>query len=172
MGTKNWSSWSLRAWLMLRRCRVAFAEEVVALRQPGTQAYLRRRSPSGKVPFLEHGSCIVWDTLAIAEYLAERFPHVPLWPADAAARAVARSVSAEMHSGFAALRETMPMDFLGSVSAFEPDMETQKDIERIEAIWNRCRETYGMEGAFLFGTWSSADAMFAPVVSRFLTYSI
>lgn len=172
MGTKNTSSWSLRAWLMLRRCGVLFNEEVIALRQPDTKANLQRRSPSGKIPFLEHDSRTVWDTLAIAEYLAERFPERLFWPVEISARATARSVSAEMHSGFAALRDTMPMDFTSSLSGFEPDVETGADIKRIEAIWAHCRKNYGAEGGFLFGDWSFADAMFAPVVSRFVTYGI
>ena len=157
---------------MLRRCGVPFTEELIALRQPDSKANLQRRSPWGKVPFLEHESHMVWDTLAIAEYLAERFPERRLWPAQISARATARSISAEMHSGFAALRETMPMDFTGSFSGFEPDGQTGADIKRIEAIWTQCRTNYGAEGRFLFGGWSIADAMFAPVVSRFVTYGI
>lgn len=172
IGSRNYSSWSLRPWLVLRRCGVDFDEEVIELRQPNTLKILRERSPSGLVPFLKHGDRLVWDTLSICEYLAEAYPEVGLWPTDAHVRAVARSMSAEMHAGFAAMRQAMPMDFLATVADFVPDAAVEADIKRIVQLWTEARTQFGQGGAFLFGSWSIADAMYAPVVSRFKTYGI
>ncbi len=172
LGNKNYSSWSLRPWLSLKQTGVAFDEEVIPLSEPTTRSTILRYSPSGKVPALKHNELTVWDGLAICEYLAETFPEAKLWPADKAARAVARSVSAEMHSGFAALREHLPMNMRSSFPNRGVTPEVQADINRITAIWRDCRKRFGEGGPFLFGSFTNADAMYAPVVSRFRTYKI
>ncbi len=181
LGNKNYSSWSLRGWLALERSGVAFDETVIALRRPDSKARLLKASPSGRVPVLkvtEKGKITkVWDSLAIAEYLAERFPEAGLWPAAPAERALARAVSAEMHAGFGALRTFMPMDItrrhaaMGEAVRRAPDVA--QDIARIVEIWNDCRKRVGRRGGgFLFGDFTAADAAFAPVVSRFVTYQV
>lgn len=171
IGNKNLSSWSLRPWLLLRQADVPFEEVPIRLDRDDTAEQIRRYSPSGKVPALLVGDVAVWDSLAIAEFLAEERPE--LWPAQAEARAVARSVSAEMHSGFADLRRFMPMDFTARFGP--PGMVLRgvaADIARITTIWNDCRKRYGRGGPFLFGQFSIADAMYAPVCSRFTTYAV
>ena len=172
LGSKNTSSWSLRAWLMMRQCGVPFEEEIIQFRQPDTQDRLLALSPSGLVPALRHKDRLIWDSLAIGEYLAEWFPEAHLWPTDEAARAIARSVSAEMHSRFFPMRSTMAMYFLDGKHGFVPGEKTQGNIDRIKAIWTDCRSRFGSGGDFLFGKWSNADSMYAPVVSRFRTYEI
>lgn len=172
IGNKAFSSWSLRPWLALKRTGRPFREIVIPLRQPDTAARIAEHSPSGRVPCLRHGDRVIWDSLAICEYLAETVPEAALWPADAHARAVARSVSAEMHSGFAALRTFMSMD----LKAFRPGVgrnaESEADIARVFALWRDARSRFGAGGPFLFGDFSIADAMYAPVVTRFLTYGV
>ena len=176
LGNKRYSSWSLRGWLLLQRTGATFDDIVIPLDLPQTKRDILSHSPAGKVPALKTGDTVIWDSLAIAEYLHERFPKAGIWPKDAGARALARSVSAEMHSGFPALREHMPMD----VCAQDPargqralaDPQVTADIDRAIAIWKDCREWYGSGGDFLFGDWSAADAMYAPVVTRFATYEI
>jgi glutathione S-transferase len=170
IGDKNYSSWSLRPWLVLKAFGIPFAERLVRLRRPQTKAEILTRSPSGKVPALRADGLVVWDSLAIMEFLAERHPNAGIWPADPEARTIARCVSAEMHSGFAALRNECAMDFR-SVLGF-PDLSdaARQDIARIVAIWIGCRRRFGSGGEFLFGAFSAADAMYAPVVSRFITY--
>ena len=172
IGTKTYSSWSLRAWLPLRRLGVAFGEILIPLRQPGSKAAILRHSPSGKVPYLEHKGVAVWESLAIGEFLAEAYPRARLWPADAAARALARAVATEMHAGFAALRTHMPMDLRGSYPGQGMNSEVAADIARITAIWRGCRGDQAAAGPFLFGHFTVADAMFAPVVTRFVTYEV
>ena len=172
IGNKNYSSWSLRGWLPLKATAVAFEEVLIPLSQPSTRAEVLRHSPSGFVPALKHGSLLVWDSLGIGEYLAELFPQAKLWPADTNARAVARSISAEMHSGFRALRVHYPMNMRSSFPNRAPTPEVQVDIDRIRAIWHDCRERFGRGGDFLFGHFTVADAMYAPVVSRFRTYRV
>jgi glutathione S-transferase len=172
LGNKNYSSWSLRAWLMLRRTGAAFDEVVIPIRRPDSRETILRHSPSGKVPALRHGERTVWDSLAIGEYLAETFPEAGLWPADAGARAVARSVSAEMHSGFLDMRRAMPMNMRSSVPKREISDGVQGDINRISAIWRDCRTRFSDGGPYLFGAFTIADAMFAPVASRFRTYGV
>ena len=172
LGNKNYSSWSLRPWLSLKQTGVAFDEEVIPLSEPTTRSTILRYSPSGKVPALKHNELTVWDGLAICEYLAETFSEAKLWPADKAARAVARSVCAEMHSSFAALREHLPMNMRSSFPNRGVTPEVQADINRITAIWRDCRKRFGEGGPFLFGSFTNADAMYAPVVSRFRTYKI
>jgi glutathione S-transferase len=173
LGNKNYSSWSLRPWLVLKRTTVDFDEVVIPLYQPGSRETILKYSPSGHVPALRHGAVTVWDSLAICEYLAESFPNFALWPKDHEARALARSVSAEMHSGFEALRGHLPMNVRSSFPGRGVTPEAQADINRIMAIWRDCRSRFGEgRGDFLFGEFTIADAMFAPVVSRFRTYRI
>ena len=171
LANKNYSSWSLRAWLVMKRTGADFAEEVIPIRQAESRQTILRHSPSGKLPALDHQGMLVWDSLAIAEFLAETYPNAQLWPKDAAARAAARAVSAEMHSGFLDLRRTMPMNVRSHFPGREITPETQADINRISAIWRECRKQHG-GGDFLFGAFSIADAFFAPVASRFKTYGI
>jgi glutathione S-transferase len=171
LGNKNYSSWSLRAWLALKRTALDFDEVVIPLYQPGSRETVLKYSPSGRVPALRHGELTVWESLAICEYLAETFPNFELWPTDPAARARARSVSAEMQSSFRALREHMPMNIRSSFPGRGVTPEVQADINRIMAIWRDCRTRYGdRNGEFLFGQFTIVDAMFAPVVTRFRTY--
>ncbi|MSP43642.1 MAG: glutathione S-transferase family protein [Alphaproteobacteria bacterium] len=173
IGDRNISSWSLRPWLVLKHLGVAFDEVRVRLRQPDTRRQNLRHSPSGKVPVLKHNGLVIWDSLAIAEYLAEQFPARHLWPADAAARATARAISAEMHSGFQALRTHLPTDILGRFPGKGLDGEgVALDIARIQEIWQDARTRFGAGGPFLFGAFGIADAMYAPVISRFLTYNV
>jgi glutathione S-transferase len=174
IGNKNYSSWSLRAWLALKETGVEFDEQRIALDSPQTKAEILRHSPSGKVPCLVDGSLVVWDSLAICETANERYAGGALWPADADARAHARAVAAEMHSGFAALRTYMPMDIrsskhdTGATAAKRADVSA--DIARIHAIWSDCLGRSG--GPLLYGGFSIADAFFAPVVTRFRTYGV
>ena len=170
IGNKNYSSWSLRPWLMLKHVRVDFDELRIPLFVPGAREQLLAQSPAGLVPVYREDALLVWDTLAIGEYLYETYSE--LWPADRAARARARSVSAEMHSGFAALRKGMPMNIraVGRKVAGSPELEA--DITRIKNIWRELRKQYASAGPWLFGQYSIADAMFAPVVFRFLTYGV
>jgi len=168
---KNYSSWSVRPWLVLRHFDIPF-EEVIALlfADETAKATIASWSAAGKVPVLKDGELTVWDSLAIMEYLAETHPEKPLWPADPAARARARSVSAEMHSGFTALRNEMPMNARGHVANFSYSDDCAADIVRTMAIWQECLERSG--GPFLFGGFTIADAMYAPVISRFHTYGV
>jgi glutathione S-transferase len=172
IGDKNLSSWSLRPWLALKYCRIPFVEEHVRLRQPDSKAEILRNSPSGKVPVLKGKVGLVWDSLAILEYLAEQHPECGLWPDGQEARAAARCISAEMHSGFFALRNEMSMDLLGRFRTPHMSDALEADIERIVAIWHDARGRFGAGGPFLFGAFTNADAMFAPVATRFRTYGV
>lgn len=174
MGNKAYSSWSLRPWLAMKQAGLAFAETVIPLRQPDTAARIAEHSPSGRVPSLIHAGLTVWDSLAICEYVAELAPEAGLWPADRAARAVARAVSAEMHSGFVSLRTSMPMNLKGDRKGQGMTDATAADIARIEALWADMRARFGIPagGPFLFGAFTIADAMFAPVVTRLETYGV
>jgi glutathione S-transferase len=204
IGTKVWSSWSLRPWLLMRECGIPFDETVIELRQPHSAANISRVSPSGKVPVLfdrkllsgagvaAGDGLVIWDTLAIVEHLAEHHPGVGIWPRDPSARAIARAVSAEMHAGFAALRQHCPMDFHARSLAPTDPAAIAADVRRILALWADCRRRFGgagparpdsgmpsqtgmdpdAGGPFLFGAFCAADAMFAPVVSRFTSYNI
>jgi glutathione S-transferase len=172
VGNKNYSSWSLRPWLAMRQAGIAFEEAVIPLYQGGSKAALLEHSPAGKVPVLKHGGRTVWDSLAIMEYLAETFPAAGLWPRDAAARALARSILAEMHAGFAALRGGMPMSLREHLPSQGRSDAVSADIERVTAIWRDCRARFGDGGSFLFGAFSIADAMYAPVATRFRTYAV
>ena len=188
VGNKNYSSWSMRGWLMVKKSRQPFEEVVVGLDRPDTAENIRKYSPSGRVPVLLSGNLTVWDSLAIGEYLAETYPAANLWPKDAEARAVARSISAEMHSGFVALRTHCPMKMKEQIQQDTPQ-EALDDAARVRAIWASTRERYGggagfacdgrrpeaaalETGPFLFGAFTIADAMYAPVVSRFRTYGL
>ncbi len=170
LGNKNYSSWSLRPWLLMRTFGIAFDEINVEIYSPGARARILEHSPSAKVPALKLGGLTIWDTLAIIEYLSECHPDLAIWPQEHEARAMARSLSNEMHSGFEALRSAMPMDLVSSKPANEVSEGVGHDITRIVALWRMCRTTYGAGGPFLFGEFCAADAMFAPVISRFRTY--
>jgi len=172
IGNKAYSSWSLRPWLALRHAGADFAELVVPLRQPDTKATLLSHAPSGKAPSLRHGDLVVWDSLAICEYVNELFPAAQLWPADPSVRAVARSVAAEMHSGFPDLRKNLFMDVRNSHHRPDRVAAAQADIDRVLAIWTDCRTRFGASGPFLFGAFSIADAMFAPVATRLRTWNV
>ena len=170
IGNKNYSSWSLRGWIALRACTEDFDEVPILLRKPTTIADIRAYSPAGKVPTLIDGDRVIWDSLAICEYLAEIFPDAGLWPEDGAARAHARCVSAEMHAGFVNLRNHMPMNCRASLPGRGATQAALTDIARIEALWDDCRARFGGGGDFLFGQFTAADAMYAPVASRLATY--
>lgn len=171
IGNKNYSSWSLRGWLALKESGIPFDEVVIPLDEPATRSTVLRFSPSGRVPALHHGECLVWDSLAIGEYVAELAPERQLLPAAPAARALCRSVVAEMHGGFASLRQQLPMNIRSSFPGRAITPEVQADINRIAAIWRTLRASAG-PGPFLFGAITLADAAFAPVVSRFRTYGV
>jgi glutathione S-transferase len=171
IGNKNYSSWSLRPWLVLKQVGLNFQEILIDLGTPNTHKEIRRYSPSGKVPVLLDGDLTVWESLAICEYIAENFIK-DLWPQDREARAYARSVSQEMHSGFANLRQQMPMNCRTRYPREGMKPGVQADIDRITAIWRECRQQYGSGGEFLFGNFTIPDAMFAPVISRFISYDV
>jgi glutathione S-transferase len=170
IANKNYSSWSLRPWLLLKHAGIAFEEEKLSFNDPEFKARVRRYSPAGKVPVLVDGDLVVWDSLAIAEYVAEKHAEARLWPEDAAVRARARSICAEMHSGFAAMRNHMGMNCELSLSGVLFDREVQADVARVLDIWHACREAHQAQGPFLFGRFSVADAFFAPVTRRFVGY--
>lgn len=172
IGNKAYSSWSLRPWLALRHIGVPFDEEVIPLHAEGSKQRILGHSPAGKVPVLHHGAVTIWDSLAICEYLAERHPGAGLWPWDPAARAVARSVSAEMHSGFQDLRRNLFMDLKRSLDDPARRTAAASDIARVQEIWRDCRNRFGDDGPFLFGRFSIADCMFAPVCTRFATWGV
>lgn len=172
IGTKAWSTWSLRPWLVLKHIGVPFRETLVTLRQDDgkTEAEIAPHSPSRLVPVLRDGDTVVWDSLAICEYLAEQFPSAKLWPVDPVARALARAATAEMHSGFAPLRQECPMALEGPVRNAELSEPTQKSVRRIVALWRDLLERFG--GPYLAGEWSIADAFYTPVATRFRTYGV
>lgn len=172
LGNKTYSSWSLRGWLVARQAGIAFKEVVIPLRQPDTRAQILHYSPTGKVPTLLADGEAVWDSLAIAETLAETYPAQGLWPSDPAARRLARCVTAEMHAGFQALRSALPMDLSKHYPDHPVSPEVRADIDRIQAIWRDCRGRFGKTGDFLFGAFCAADAFYAPVVTRFRTYDV
>lgn len=173
IGNKNYSSWSMRPWIALRAAGIAFDEVVIPLYAgDDSKRRILEFTPSGKVPTLIDGDITVWDSLAIVEYAAERFPDAPFWPKDRAARALARSISAEMHSGFVALRSECGMNLHRPVRAKALSEDAHANIARIQAIWSACRDRFGQDGPYLFGAFSAADAMYAPVVTRFRTYAI
>jgi len=174
IGNKNYSSWSMRPWLALRANNIAFEETFIPLytNVQADKEKILSFSRSGKVPALIDGDVTVWDSLAIIEYLAEKFPETRLWPEDRAARAHARSISAEMHSGFMPLRNECGMNLHRPIRSIALSEDARANIARVEEIWSDCRARYGKEGPFLFGAFTGADAMYAPVVHRFRTYDI
>ncbi len=172
IGNKNYSSWSLRPWIALTMAGIPFTETVILLDQPDTKAKIAEHSRAGRVPVLHHGKVAVWESLAILEYLAETYPEKNFWPKTKEARALARCVCSEMHGGFSALRNSCPMNLRRSRKPVPLSDATRSDIARIEEIWRECRQRFGKTGKFLFGKFSNADAMFAPVVSRFDTYDV
>jgi glutathione S-transferase len=172
IGDKNISSWSLRPWLALKQCGIPFTEERIRLRQPDSKVEILRHTPSGKVPALKTKTGVVWDSLAILEYLAERHPENELWPRDEEARAAARSISAEMHAGFPTVRNDMSMDLLSRLPSPPMSAALEAEVKRIAAVWRDTRARFGKGGPFLFGGFTNADAMYAPVATRFRTYGI
>ena len=176
IGNKNYSSWSLRGWLMARIAGIEFEEILVPLDLPETAASIRKHSPSGKVPVLLHRGLAVWESLSIAEYLNDLKPEAGLWPAAVAARAHARSISAEMHAGFSDLRSNMPMNIRASYPGKGMTPGVRADIERITGLWRDCRKRFAgaapKDDGFLFGAIGAADAMFAPVVTRLRTFGV
>lgn len=172
IGSKNYSSWSLRPWLALRVAGIPFTEELILLGQDDTVARILVHSPAGKVPILKTPDAVIWDSLAIIEEIASRHPEAGLWPIDPAARALARSISAEMHSGFLPLRRQLAMHLQRDVKPREIDAEAEANITRIIDIWRDARARFGAGGPFLFGAFTAADAMYAPVVWRFHTYAV
>lgn len=171
IGNKNYSSWSMRPWVVLTAFDIPFKEIRILLDQPDTTKRIAEYSLAGRVPLLVDGELTVWDSLAICEYLAERYPERKLWPQNAAARASARSICAEMHSSFSSLRTSMSMDIRGKYPGKGRTPQTQADIGRISEIWEECLSKYGHH-QFLFGEFSIADAYFAPVVMRFRSYGV
>lgn len=171
IGTRKWSSWSLRPWLALKRTGAAFDETLITLREVGVTEEIAKVSPSGRVPVLRDGDLVVWDSLAICEYLADKFPQANLWPADADRRALGRAASAEMHSGFPSLRGECPMD-IGLRTITDLAEATREDVRRIVGLWDDLRGRYGADGPFLLGAWSIADAFYTPVATRFRSYGV
>jgi glutathione S-transferase len=172
IANKLYSSWSLRPWLLLKQAGIAFDEILIPLGQADTGERIRAHSPGGRLPILIDGELAVWDSLAIMEYAAERWPEIGAWPRERAARALARSISAEMHSGFTALRSACPMNLGRRYATRDRGEGVARDVARILEIWRDARARFGAGGPFLFGAFTAADAMYAPVVTRFDTYSI
>jgi glutathione S-transferase len=172
IGNKNYSSWSFRPWLALKVAAIPFEETVIPIQYPGSKEKFLERSPAGKVPILKDGAVTVWESLAILEYVAEKFPDAALWPRDAAARAHSRTIASEMHAGFVPLRRQCPMNMWRPVKKLELSAETAANVARIDTMWSDCRARFGGDGPFLFGRFGGADAMYAPVVSRFHTYAV
>ncbi len=171
MGTRNYSSWSLRPWLLLRHLGIAFEERVLHFGTPEFAAEVARLSPTRRVPVLVHGERRIWESLAICEYSSE-LAGGRGWPGDAGARAHARALAAEMHAGFAALRSSCPMNARARGRRVADSPALERDVRRINAIWSECRRLHGVAGPWLFGAYSAADAMFGPVALRFLTYGL
>jgi glutathione S-transferase len=172
IGNKNYSSWSLRPWLALREAGIPFEEERLSFNDPAFHEEVRRRSPAGKVPVLVDGDLVIWDSLAIAEYVAEAWPDRGLWPEGRAARARARAVCAEMHAGFAELRHRLPFNATARFTGVLLERGVRRDVARIVSLWRDCRKEHGAGGPFLFGRFGNADAYFAPVTRRFVTYGV
>jgi glutathione S-transferase len=172
IGTKKWSTWSMRPWLALKRTGAPFTETVVELRQQDgrSEAAIAKHSPSGQVPVLKDGDLVIWDSLAICEHLAERFPEAALWPADPARRALGRAAAAEMHAGFHSLRGECPMALDEAPRVHAVSAATQKDVRRLVKLWSDLVGRFG--GPFLLGEWSIADAFYTPAATRLRTYGI
>jgi len=172
IGNKNYSSWSMRPWIAMKVAGIPFEETVISLNAPDFKPRLLAVSGTGKVPTLIDGEIKVWESLAILEYLAEKYPEAGLWPKDAEARAHARAIANEMHAGFLPLRRLLPMNMWRPVIKRELTPEVVVNLKRIESMWSDCRARYGKGGPFLFGRYGAADAMYAPVVSRLHTYAV
>ncbi len=172
IGNKNYSSWSLRPWIAMKVAGIAFDEQVIPLYEPGSREQILRYSPAGKLPVLIDGDRHIWESLAILEYLAEKFPKAGLWPADAGARAHARVVAAEMHAGFQALRKNCPMNLWLPVNKRPQPDEVMDNVRRIDALWGDCRARFGQNGPFLFGDFCAADSMYAPVAARIHSFDL
>jgi len=174
IGTKKWSSWSLRPWLVLKRAGAPFTETLVTLREHDTtEAFIRAAgSPNGLIPVLKDGDVTVWDSLAICEYLADTLPEANLWPTDLKARALGRAAAAEMHAGFHSLRGECSMDLSAPIRAVTLSDATHKDIRRVVELWSELRARFAEKGPFLLGEWSIADAFYTPVATRFRTYGV
>jgi glutathione S-transferase len=172
IGNKNYSSWSFRPWFAMKVAGIEFAETLISLEAADFKSRLMAMSDAGEVPVLLDGDTRVWESLAILEYLAEKFPAAGLWPGDRAARAHARAVASEMHAGFQALRRQLPMNVRRPVIQRQLEADAKADVARIDAIWNECRSRFGAPGPFLYGAFGAADAMYAPVVWRFRTYAV
>jgi glutathione S-transferase len=172
VANKGYSSWSFRVFILMRHFAIPFDEIAIALGEAQTRMNILKYSPSARCPALIDGDLVIWDSLAILEYLAETYPDVPVWPRARAARGVARALAAEMHSGFQALRVHLPMNMRQSVKRRELTPEAAADVARIEAAWSEARQKFGAGGDFLFGGFGAADAMFAPVVNRLHIYDV
>ncbi len=172
IGNKNYSSWSLRPWIALKVAGIPFDETVIPIYRPGSKEQFLALSPAGKVPILRDGAVTVWESLAILEYVAEKFPDATLWPRDAAARAHARAIATEMHGGFLPLRRQLPMNVWRPPKPLALNAEAAASVARIDAMWSDARARFGAGGPFLFGHFTAADAMYAPVVSRLHTYAV
>jgi glutathione S-transferase len=174
IGNKSFSSWSLRPWIALKAAKIPFEERLILLAQPGTQKELSALSPTGKVPVLIDGDLVIPESLAILEYAAELAPEAQLWPADRKARAFARAAATEMHAGFAHLRNHCPMNLRRHLKPRKNGLtpEVERDCARMTALWKECRTRFGAGGPYLFGAFTNADAMFAPAVTRFISYDL
>ena len=172
IANKLYSSWSLRPWLVMTAFGIPFEETVIPMYQPDSKARMRAASPSGKMPCLVDGDVTVWESLAIIEYLAEKFPEKAIWPTDPKARAHARAAASEMHAGFQALRSACPMNLGKRFARKDRGSAVAADVARVTALWREARQSFGGEGPFLYGAFSAADAMFAPVVTRLDTYQV
>jgi len=172
IGNKNYSSWSLRPWLLLKLGRIPFSEVRVPLYQENSEMAIRRHSPSGKVPVLRDGDFVVWESLVICEYLAERFPKIPGWPEELRARTMAKALCAEIHAELRALRSELPMNCREEGVRVDLSFEAQREVSRVLQLWRESRKNFGEKGPWLFGEFSIADAFYAPVALRFRSYSI
>ena len=172
IGNKNYSSWSFRPWIGLKVAGIEFEEVLIPLYEPGSAEKILKYSPGGKVPILIDGDTAIWESLSILEYLAEKFPKAGFWPEDTRARALARSIAGEMHGGFQALRNHCAMNMARRVIKRELTPAVETNVRRIDTLWTDCRNRYGKGGPFLFGQYGAADAMSAPIVSRFHTYAV
>jgi glutathione S-transferase len=172
IGNKNYSSWSLRPWLAMKVAGIAFDETLISLEAADFKTRVKAMSSAGRVPVLIDGDVVIWESLAILEYLADKFPAAGLWPGEASERAHARAVASEMHAGFVPLRRHLPMNVRRPVKPRALDDGVAADVARIDAIWSQCRAKFSGSGAFLYGAFGAADAMYAPVVSRLHTYAV
>lgn len=172
IANKAYSSWSLRPWILLTHFEIPFEEIVIPMGRPETRETMLKYAPTGKCPSLHDGDVSVWESLAIIEYIAEQYPEKPIWPKDKVARAHARSLASEMHAGFLALRDGCPTNFRRAPRAIPVSDAVKADVARVEAAWAGARKAFGEAGPFLYGAFSAADAMFAPVVNRLDTYVV